>query len=69
MDSFLKNIFWPSHEDGGSAFNPSTWEEEAPRSLSLRQAWCTERMSWLHRGILSGKTKTATATATGEIAG
>jgi hypothetical protein len=25
------------------AFNPSTWEAEADRSLSLRPAWATQR--------------------------
>ena len=42
------------------AFNPSTWEGEAGKFLSLRPAWSTERVpgqSGLHREILSQKNK------------
>jgi len=40
------------------AFNPSTWEAEAGRFLSLRPAWSTEWAPghpWLHRETLSWK--------------
>jgi hypothetical protein len=42
------------------AFNPSTWEADAGRFLSLRPAWSTERVPGqpgLHRENLSRKTK------------
>jgi hypothetical protein len=42
------------------AFNPSTWEAEAGRFLSLRPAWSTEwvpRQPRLHRETLSRKQK------------
>jgi hypothetical protein len=42
----------------GHAFNHSTWEPKAGRSLSLRVAWATERFlgqPGLHREILSPK--------------
>jgi hypothetical protein len=41
------------------AFNPSTWEAEAGRSLGLRPAWTTEwvpEQPGLHKEILSCKT-------------
>jgi hypothetical protein len=41
------------------AFNPSTWEAEAGRFLSLRLAWSSERspgQPGLHRETLSQKT-------------
>ena len=44
----------------GSVFNPSIWEAEAGRSLSLRLAWSTERgpgQPGLHRETLSHKQK------------
>jgi hypothetical protein len=43
------------------AFNPSTWEAEAGRFLSLRPAWSTEGVPGqpgLHRETLSRKNKT-----------
>jgi ABC-type phosphate/phosphonate transport system substrate-binding protein len=42
------------------AFNPSTWEAEAGRFLSLKLAWFTELVPgqpWLHRETLSQKKK------------
>ena len=40
------------------AFNPSTWEAEAGRSLSLKPTWSIEQVPGqpgLHREILSQK--------------
>jgi hypothetical protein len=49
-------------------FNPSTWEAEAGKFLSLRPAWSTKRVPGqpeLHRETLSRKTKkTKTKTKT-----
>jgi hypothetical protein len=42
------------------AFNPSTWEAEADRSLSLRPAWSTELVPGqpgLHRELCLENTK------------
>jgi ABC-type phosphate/phosphonate transport system substrate-binding protein len=42
------------------AFNPSTWEAEAGRALSLRPVWTTELVPGqpgLHRKTLPQKTK------------
>jgi hypothetical protein len=45
----------------GHAFNPSTWEAEAGRFLSLRPAWSTKwvpKQPGLYRETLSQKNKT-----------
>jgi hypothetical protein len=45
------------------AFNPSTWEAEAGRFLSLRPAWSTKGVPGqpgLHRETLAGKTNKQT---------
>ena len=48
-------------EPGGTlTFNPSTWEAEAGRSLSLRLAWSTEQVPGqprLYKKILKKKKK------------
>jgi major histocompatibility complex class I len=36
-----KNLLW-SQAVVAHVFNPSTWEEEAGRFVSLRPAWSTE---------------------------
>ena len=51
-----KNIIRLSKVVVARAFNPSTWEAEAGRSLSLRPAWSTEQVLG-QREILFGKTR------------
>jgi hypothetical protein len=48
-----------------NAFNLSTWEAEAGRSLSSRPAWSTEQVPGqpgLHKETMHQKTKTKTKT-------
>jgi hypothetical protein len=44
------------------AFNPSNWEAEAGRSLSLRPAWSTEMSSRATQKTLFQNTKTKEGT-------
>jgi hypothetical protein len=60
MTSFFLSFPLRARQAVAHAFNPSTWEAEADKFLSLRPAWSTEWVpgqAGLHREILSQKKK------------